>query len=76
MSELTLYYFSSCPFCQKVLHYLKENNIEYHNLVKLFKNHPNQLELWVNYDDAHPNNIAHRKIAESILDCIGNRKEK
>ncbi len=50
--------------------FLEENNIDYLNLAKLFENHPNQLELWVSYDDAHPNNIAHRKIAESSLEFI------
>ena len=25
--QLTLYYFPSCPFCQKVLGYLQEHNI-------------------------------------------------
>jgi hypothetical protein len=50
--------------------FLEENNIDYLNLAKLFENHPNQLELWVSYDDAHPNDIAHRKIAESTIDFI------
>ncbi|MCK5710129.1 MAG: SGNH/GDSL hydrolase family protein [Deltaproteobacteria bacterium] len=50
--------------------FLEENNIDYLNLAKLFENHPNQLELWVSYDDAHPNNIAHRKIAESSVEFI------
>jgi len=27
MSRLTLYYFESCPFCQRVLSYLKEASI-------------------------------------------------
>ncbi|MDI3546555.1 MAG: hypothetical protein PWR10_207 [Halanaerobiales bacterium] len=28
MPELVLYYFESCPFCQKVLRYLKKRGIE------------------------------------------------
>ncbi len=50
--------------------FLEDNNIDYLNLAKIFENHPNQIELWVSYDDAHPNNIAHRKIAESSVDFI------
>ena len=53
--------------------FLEENNIEYMNLAKLFENHPNQIELWVSYDDAHPNNIAHRKIAEATSEFISNK---
>ncbi len=53
--------------------FLEENSIDYLNLAKLFENHPNQIELWVSYDDAHPNNIAHKKIAESSADFISNK---
>lgn len=53
--------------------FLEENDIDYLNLAKLFENHPNQLELWVSYDDAHPNDVAHRKIAESSLEFIKNK---
>ena len=53
--------------------FLEENNIDYLNLAKLFENHPNQIKLWVSYDDAHPNNIAHRKIAESSVEFIQNK---
>jgi len=56
----------------KLALFLEENNIDYLNLAKLFENHPNQIELWVSYDDAHPNNIAHRKIAESTVEFINN----
>jgi len=28
MSELILYYMPTCPFCQKVLSYMKKNDIE------------------------------------------------
>jgi lysophospholipase L1-like esterase len=56
--------------------FLEEKNIDYLNLAKLFENHPNQLELWVSYDDAHPNDIAHRKIAESTIDFISVKGEK
>ena len=53
--------------------FLEENNIDYLNLAKLFENHPNQFDLWVSFDDAHPNDIAHRKIAESSVDFISNK---
>ena len=53
--------------------FLKDNDIDYLNLAKLFENHPDQIGLWVNYDDAHPNNIAHKKIAESTLEFISNK---
>ncbi len=53
--------------------FLEENNIDFLNLAKLFDNHPNQIDLWVSFDDAHPNNIAHRKIAESSVDFISNK---
>lgn len=52
--------------------FLEENNIDHLNLAKLFKDHPNQIDLWVSYDDAHPNDIAHRKIAESSVEFIKN----
>lgn len=53
--------------------FLADNNIDYLNLAKLFEGHPNQIELWVSYDDAHPNNIAHREIAESSIEFIKNK---
>ena len=53
--------------------FLKDNDIYYLNLAKLFENYPDQIGLWVNYDDAHPNNIAHKKIAESTLEFISNK---
>ncbi len=28
MPELTLYYYDSCPFCRRVLHYLEQNEIK------------------------------------------------
>ena len=56
--------------------FLEENKIDYLNLTKLFEHHPNQLELWVSYDDAHPNYIAHRQIAESNLDFIADKGGK
>ena len=56
--------------------FLEENGIDYLNLAKLFENYPNQIELWVSYDDAHPNNIAHKKIAEASEKFIKNKGNK
>jgi len=53
--------------------FLKDNGMDYLNLAKLFENYPDQIGLWVSYDDAHPNNIAHKKIAESTLEFISNK---
>ncbi|MGH7900881.1 MAG: hypothetical protein ACRENZ_04015, partial [Thermodesulfobacteriota bacterium] len=56
--------------------FLEENKIDYLNLTKLIEHYPNQLELWVSYDDANPNYIAHRQIAEPTVDFIADRGEK
>ena len=55
--------------------FLGGNNIEYVNLARLFKEQNNEMDLWVSYDDAHPNAIAHKKIAESITEFISERKK-
>jgi lysophospholipase L1-like esterase len=54
--------------------FLSGNNIEYVNLATLFKEQDNQMDLWVSYDDAHPNATAHKRIAESITEFISERK--
>ena len=46
------------------------------NLAKLFEKKPNQIELWVSNDDAHPTSIAHKAIAESAFEFISNRAKK
>lgn len=56
--------------------FLQKNKIDYLNLAKLFEKKPNQIELWVSYDDAHPNSIAHKAIAESAFEFISNRAKK
>jgi lysophospholipase L1-like esterase len=55
--------------------FLSGNNIEYVNLATLFKEQDNQMDLWVSYDDAHPNAAAHKRIAESITKFISERKK-
>lgn len=54
----------------KISRFLEKNNIDYINLGKLFENQNNEMELWVSYDDAHPNKIADKIIAEALIDFI------
>ena len=58
----------------KISLFLQQNGIDYISLAKLFSGHEDQIELWVSYDDAHPNNIAHGKIAESLVEFISNKE--
>lgn len=60
----------------KISLFLKQNDIDSLNLAKLFENNENEMELWVSYDDAHPNGAAHRKIAESSRDFISETERK
>lgn len=57
----------------KISRFLGKNNIDYINLGKLFENEKNEMELWVSYDDAHPNMVADKKIAEALTDFISKR---
>ena len=54
----------------KISSFLAENNIDYVNLGKLFENQDNEIGLWVSYDDAHPNKVADKGIAEALTDFI------
>lgn len=54
----------------KISLFLEENSIDYVSLANLFKDQENEMELWVSYDDAHPNDLAHSEIAESITEFI------
>ncbi len=58
----------------RVSTFLKSNDISYLDLTPLFKNYKNSIELWVSFDDAHPNKLAHRLIAEYTKDFISDRK--
>jgi lysophospholipase L1-like esterase len=58
----------------KIADFLMENDIDYLNLAPLFKGRKNPMELWVSYDDAHPNELAHKKIAESALAFISKKE--
>ena len=54
----------------KISNFLAMNNIDYINLGKLFENQDNEIALWVSYDDAHPNNVADKKIADALTEYI------
>lgn len=54
----------------KISSFLAKNDIDYISLGKLFENQDNEIELWVNYDDAHPNDVANRKIADTLTDFV------
>ena len=58
----------------KISGFLQESGIDYMSLAKLFKGQENVIELWVSLDDAHPNDIAHRKIAESLVEFISKKE--
>jgi len=60
----------------RISNFLEENGIDYMSLVKLFKAHGNEIELWVSFDDAHPNGLAHGKIAESLVEFISKKETK
>ena len=58
----------------KISGFLEENGIDYMSLAGLFKGYGNEIELWVSFDDAHPNHIAHGKIAESLVEFISKKE--
>lgn len=58
----------------KLAFFLGDNGIDHLNLARLFKDHENRMELWVSYDDAHPNSIAHKRIAEASVDFISPKR--
>lgn len=58
----------------KISNFLQESGIDYMSLAGLFKGHGNEIELWVSFDDAHPNDIAHAKIAESLVEFISKKE--
>ncbi len=54
----------------KVGDFLRENDIDYIDLTDSFLGYENAADLWVAPDDAHPNAVAHRMIAEYSRDFI------
>jgi lysophospholipase L1-like esterase len=55
----------------KVGSFLGENSIRYIDLTDSFAGYEDAVGLWVALDDAHPNALAHRMIAEYSRDFIG-----
>lgn len=58
----------------KIAAFLEKNNIACFDLALLFVNCNNPMELWNAPDDAHPNEKAHRLIAEYSLPFISEKK--
>lgn len=58
----------------KISNFLQDSGINYMSLADLFKGHGNEIELWVSFDDAHPNDVAHGKIAESLVEFISKKE--
>ncbi len=54
----------------KISGFLEQSEIDHLNLANLFQGHPNQFDLWVSYDDAHPNDVAHGRIAQSVVQFV------
>jgi lysophospholipase L1-like esterase len=54
----------------KVGEFLQENGIQYVDLTDSFSGYEDAVGLWVALDDAHPNALAHRMIAEYSRDFI------
>lgn len=54
----------------KVASFLRENDIDYIDLTDSFRGYEDAVGLWVAPDDAHPNALAHRMIAEYSRDFI------
>jgi len=57
-----------------VAKFLEDNKIEYLDLTSAFEGYENPMELWVAVDDAHPNKLAHRMIADYSFGFISNIK--
>jgi len=58
----------------KVSAFLESAGIDYLNLATLFTGYDNPISLWVAMDDAHPNALAHRMIADNSFEFIVNKK--
>lgn len=54
----------------KVESFLRDNSISVIDLTPAFEGYENAIDLWVARDDAHPNALAHRMIAEYSRDFI------
>jgi hypothetical protein len=54
--------------------FLMDNDIRHIDLAPFFENYENPMKLWVSLDDAHPNKLAHRMIAEYTIDFLSGEK--
>jgi len=54
----------------KVTAFLEQNGISYLDLAPAFQDVVDPFSLWVALDDAHPNELAHRRIAEATLPLL------
>jgi hypothetical protein len=50
--------------------FLRNNGIDVIDLTPYFSNWKNPVDLWVSFDDAHPNRVAHQLIARYSFDFI------
>lgn len=53
--------------------FLAQNAIDHVDLSGLFRDQENPIDLWVSLDDAHPNAIAHRGIANAVAEFVARR---
>ncbi len=61
------------PFAQEhhmIMDFLKTNGIDALDLAPYFSNYQTPMDLWVAYDDAHPNKKANKLLAEYVFDFI------
>jgi hypothetical protein len=58
---------------EKVMAFLSDHGIESLDVAPAFLNQPDPHRLWVALDDAHPNRIAHRLIAEATLEFLSRK---
>jgi len=70
LHDLTDYPFA--PEYAKVAGFLADNGIDYIDLTDSFAGYENPTELWVALDDAHPNALAQKMIAEFSLEFLNN----
>ena len=60
----------------KISAFLEKIGIKYLNLASMFESYSGDpIDLWVSYDDAHPNKIAHNAIAENTMGFIFGKGE-
>ena len=54
----------------KLTDFLEQNGISHLDLAPAFEDVADPFSLWVALDDAHPNALAHRRIAEAALPLL------